>query len=144
LALLLEKEDYEDPLRQATRAEVVYAAYRVLKENGVLDFDKDGVVNKSDQCPCVPALLEDSVINNGCPIRLPDYIRRERKYFEGIEIMQHLDCRCLILVDPDLYAGSRFFAVITGVGAEETSVFVKSNEVQAEETRVYKVGKVEE
>lgn len=123
LQLLLNDEDYADPLRKATRAEVAYAAYRVLRENGVLDFDGDGVSNQADACPCQAGQSGQQDIPNGCPALFEP--RKPERLFEGIEIMQA--CPCLVLVDADLAAGSRFFAVITGKDEEE--VLTSSNTV---------------
>jgi hypothetical protein len=124
LQLLLEAVDYSDPLRKTTRAEVAYAAFRVLRENGVLDFDGDGVANQSDDCPCQPGIFDTAGVANGCPFL---DVRRPERLFEGIEIVQSTDCRCLALVDADLFLGSRFFAVITG--RDEVEVIGKSNTV---------------
>ncbi len=125
LGLLLENTDYEDPLRKTTRAEVAYAAFRVLRENGVLDFDGDGITNQSDDCPCKAGRRDDSGLAHGCPALFD--IRKPERLFEGIEIIQSLDCRCLALVNADLFLGSTFFAVITGRDEEE--VIGKSNTV---------------
>jgi hypothetical protein len=131
LQLLVTAEDYSDPLRGATRAEVAYAAWRVLKENGALDFDGDNVANQADQCPCQVGNADTNLPANGCPAQygpvLP--VRRPENLFEGIEIIQSIECRCLVVIPADLFLGSQFFAVITGRGAESDKVFVKSNVV---------------
>ncbi|MGE3279122.1 MAG: S-layer homology domain-containing protein [Candidatus Altimarinota bacterium] len=129
LQLLLSADNYADPLRSATRAEVAYAAWRVLKENGALDFDEDGVPNQVDQCPCQMANANSSIPTNGCPVEygpaLP--VRSRENLFAGIEITQSLECRCLIVIPADLYTGSQFFAVITGTGSQSDRVLMKSN-----------------
>jgi hypothetical protein len=133
LQLLLSSGDYSDPLRQATRAEVVYAAWRVLKENGTLDFDEDGVSNRTDQCPCQPANTTNnsSLPINGCPAVFgPVPGRTRQNLFSGIEITQLINCRCLVVIPADLFLGSSFFGVITGAGNNSDRVFVKSNVVR--------------
>jgi len=129
LQLLLSSEDYANPLRSATRAEVAYAAWRVLKENGTLDFDEDGVPNQVDQCPCQMTNADSPTPTNGCPVEYGPALpaRTREDLFAGIEITQSLECRCLIVVPADLYAGSQFFAVITGTGSLSDRVLVKSN-----------------
>lgn len=129
LELLIDADDYRDPLRQATRAEVALAAWRVLKANGVLDFDADGVVNDVDQCPCEAGPAQSSTPVNGCPATAVGDARQRPELFSGIEIMQTLNCRCLAVIPADLFAGSSFFAVLTGRGDDENRVYVKSNVV---------------
>jgi hypothetical protein len=130
LKLFLEEHIYQEPQRPATRAEVAYAAWRVLKENDALDFDQDGVKNQADQCPC--QVTNVSAVTNGCPVKLEVYgPRRPEDLFAGIEITQSLNCHCLVVVPADLYTGSSFFGVITGSGNQSDRVYVKSNVVSA-------------
>lgn len=134
LQLLLSSDDYSDPLRFATRAEVAYAAHRVLVANGTLDLDEDGVVNGEDSCPCTPGEPLAPADQQGCPAADVPFgpvfdPRRLTGAFEGIEITQLLTCKCLVVVDADLLKGSQFYAVITGRGADSNVVLKKSNVV---------------
>ncbi|MDZ4216840.1 MAG: S-layer homology domain-containing protein [Candidatus Gracilibacteria bacterium] len=141
LGLLLDDSRYGDPLQQATRAEVAYAAWKVLKSNEDFDFDEDGVANKGDQCPCKATNVE-AVEAQGCPLDLAPYgpvspqggvssvsPRGTRELFAGVEITQY--CPCLVLVPADLYDGSSFFGVITGTGENSDRVYRRSNTVAA-------------
>jgi len=132
LGLLLNIESYQEPQRDATRAEVAYAAWRVLNAGGVHDFDLDTVVNSEDMCPCIPANADNAYLSQGCPMELPPVGPRDRpRLFEGIEITQMIECKCLILSDADLWAGSTFFGVITGEQERQDEVYVQSNNVAA-------------
>jgi hypothetical protein len=148
LKLFRSEDAYRNPLRQATRAEVAYAAYQVLKAKGELDLDQDGVLNSDDQCPCQ---AQEEPSQDGCPAfgagllgqdleEMEDTTTTPRESFEprvsedffsGIEITQFLTCKCLALVQADLYPGSTFFAVITGRRENEQQIYVKSNAVKA-------------
>ncbi|MDP3975798.1 MAG: S-layer homology domain-containing protein, partial [bacterium] len=140
LKLLLSQHDYLNPQREASRAEVAYAAWQILQKNKDLDLDGDGLTNERDSCPCqaetdvtlgqADGCPEDAEPGRG-PVLLPP--RDLPTLFSGIEIVQQLDCRCLFVVPADLFNGSTFFGVITGAGEDSDKVYVKSNEVTGPE-----------
>ena len=151
LKLFLNEDAYRNPLRQATRAEVAYSAFRLLSLSG------------SSANACVPVEekgAEGVGVGAGTPVGLeagaegeagssklkagegntdafnttPEESlepREKEDFFSGIEITQFLTCRCLALVKADLFPGSTFFAVITGRKKQEREVYTKSNEVRA-------------
>ncbi|MDF2379671.1 MAG: S-layer homology domain-containing protein [Candidatus Gracilibacteria bacterium] len=140
LQLLIYEEDYANPLRTATRAEVAYAAYRVLTQNSEADLDEDGIANDGDKCPCLAEDFGDFDVADGCPDPESDQLfgpvlfdpRSLPELYSGIEITQMLECRCLAVVPADLLEGTVFYAVITGIETAVKEVLVKSQEVRYE------------